>query len=96
MRPRSLFLNLSRGFVVDDVALKKHLDSGHIAGAALDVYPVEPKANGEEFEPRWFRKSKHPITGEEFWEFTHEYWDVREDVAQGKKTWDQERLEEVF
>lgn len=49
MRPRSLFLNLSRGFVVDDVALKKHLDSGHIAGAALDVYPVEPKANGEEF-----------------------------------------------
>lgn len=49
MRPRSLFLNLSRGFIVDDVALKKHLDSGHIAGAALDVFPVEPKSNDEEF-----------------------------------------------
>lgn len=49
MRPRSLFLNLSRGFVVDDVALKKHLDSGHIAGASLDVFPEEPKSNDEEF-----------------------------------------------
>lgn len=49
MRPRSLFLNLSRGHVVDDVALKRHLDSGHIAGAALDVFPVEPKSNSEEF-----------------------------------------------
>ena len=49
MRPRSLFLNLSRGFIVDDVALKKHLDSGHIAGAALDVFPKEPRTNAEEF-----------------------------------------------
>ncbi len=49
MRPRSLFLNLSRGFIVDDLALKRYLDSGHIAGAALDVFPVEPRTNGEEF-----------------------------------------------
>ncbi len=49
MRPRSLFLNLSRGFVVDDVALARHLKSGHIAGAALDVFPTEPRSNGEEF-----------------------------------------------
>lgn len=49
MRPRSLFLNLSRGFVVDDQALRRHLDSGHLAGAALDVYPVEPRTNGEPF-----------------------------------------------
>ncbi len=49
MRPRSLFLNLSRGFVVDDVALRRHLDSGHLAGAALDVFPVEPHGNGEAF-----------------------------------------------
>ena len=50
MRPRSLFLNLSRGFVVDDHALRAALDSGHIAGAALDVYPHEPKASGDTFE----------------------------------------------
>jgi D-3-phosphoglycerate dehydrogenase / 2-oxoglutarate reductase len=49
MRPRSLFLNLSRGFVVDHAALRRHIESGHIAGAAIDVFPKEPKSNGEEF-----------------------------------------------
>lgn len=50
MRPRSLFLNLSRGFVVDTDSLKRHLDSGHIAGAAIDVFPTEPKKNGPGFD----------------------------------------------
>jgi D-3-phosphoglycerate dehydrogenase len=49
MRPGSLFLNLSRGFVVDHAALRAHVESGHIAGAAVDVFPVEPKKPGEEF-----------------------------------------------
>jgi D-3-phosphoglycerate dehydrogenase len=49
MRPRSLFLNLCRGFVVDHGALRRHLDSGHIAGAAIDVFPEEPKSREEEF-----------------------------------------------
>jgi D-3-phosphoglycerate dehydrogenase len=49
MRPGSLFLNLSRGFVIDHAALRRHLDSGHIAGAAVDVFPVEPKTRGDEF-----------------------------------------------
>lgn len=50
MRPRSLFLNLSRGFVVDYDALREQLQSGHIAGASVDVFPVEPKARGDRFE----------------------------------------------
>ncbi len=50
MRPRSLFLNLSRGFVVDTDSLKRHLDSGHIAGAAVDVFETEPKTNGPGFD----------------------------------------------
>jgi D-3-phosphoglycerate dehydrogenase len=50
MKPRSMFINASRGMVVDDVALRDHILSGHIAGAALDVFPVEPKAQGEPFE----------------------------------------------
>jgi D-3-phosphoglycerate dehydrogenase len=49
MRAGSLFLNLSRGFVVDYGALRKHIEAGHIAGAAVDVFPVEPKGRGDEF-----------------------------------------------
>jgi D-3-phosphoglycerate dehydrogenase / 2-oxoglutarate reductase len=49
MQPRSLFLNLSRGFVVDHVALRRNIESGHIAGAAIDVFPEEPKGRGDEF-----------------------------------------------
>jgi D-3-phosphoglycerate dehydrogenase len=50
MKPRSMFINASRGMVVDDIALRDNILSGHIAGAALDVFPVEPKAQGDEFE----------------------------------------------
>ena len=49
MKPGSLFLNLSRGFVVDYAALRASVESGHIAGAAVDVFPVEPKGRGDEF-----------------------------------------------
>ncbi len=49
MRPRSLFLNLSRGFVVDHAALRAHLVSGHLAGAAIDVFPHEPASSSEPF-----------------------------------------------
>jgi len=49
MRSGSIFLNLSRGFVVDHESLRAHIESGHIAGAAVDVFPVEPKSKGEEF-----------------------------------------------
>jgi D-3-phosphoglycerate dehydrogenase len=50
MKPRSMFINASRGMVVDDVALRERILSGHIAGAALDVFPVEPKRQGDPFE----------------------------------------------
>ena len=50
MRPRSLFLNLSRGFVVDYDALRDAVVSGHVAGAAVDVFPTEPKSRGDAFE----------------------------------------------
>ncbi len=49
MRPGALFLNLCRGFVIDHEALRTHLLSGHLAGAAVDVFPDEPRAAGEEF-----------------------------------------------
>ena len=49
MRPRTLFLNLCRGNVVDIDALAAALKSGHIAGAAVDVFPSEPRSKDEPF-----------------------------------------------
>jgi D-3-phosphoglycerate dehydrogenase / 2-oxoglutarate reductase len=49
MRPGSLFLNLSRGFVVDHAALRRNIESGHLTGAAVDVFPQEPRGRGEAF-----------------------------------------------
>jgi D-3-phosphoglycerate dehydrogenase / 2-oxoglutarate reductase len=49
MRQGALFLNLCRGFVIDHEALRRHLSSGHLAGAAVDVFPEEPRSAGEEF-----------------------------------------------
>jgi D-3-phosphoglycerate dehydrogenase len=49
MRPGALFLNLCRGFVIDHEALRRHLVSGQLAGAAVDVFPEEPRSAGEEF-----------------------------------------------
>lgn len=49
MKPRSIFLNLSRGMLVDYESLRSHLESGHLAGAAVDVFAVEPKASGDPF-----------------------------------------------
>jgi D-3-phosphoglycerate dehydrogenase len=49
MRSGALFLNLSRGFLVVHQALRRHVESGHLAGAAVDVFPVEPKGRGDEF-----------------------------------------------
>ena len=49
MKKGSYLINTSRGSVVDIPALKKALKSKHLAGAALDVFPVEPKSNQEKF-----------------------------------------------
>ncbi len=46
----SYLLNASRGTVVDIDALAEALRSKHIAGAAIDVYPKEPRKNGGEFK----------------------------------------------
>lgn len=50
MKPRSMFINASRGMVTDELALRENVLSGHIAGAAVDVFPVEPKAQGDQFD----------------------------------------------
>ncbi|MEM9934653.1 MAG: phosphoglycerate dehydrogenase, partial [Bacteroidota bacterium] len=49
MKEGAVFLNLSRGFVVDIKALANNLKSGKLKGAAVDVFPTEPKSNAELF-----------------------------------------------
>ncbi|WP_346618430.1 phosphoglycerate dehydrogenase [Blastococcus montanus] len=46
----AIFLNLSRGFLVDHGALRERIVSGHLAGAAVDVFPKEPAGPGDPFE----------------------------------------------
>ncbi|GAA3574781.1 phosphoglycerate dehydrogenase [Marinobacter xestospongiae] len=49
MKPGSILMNASRGTVVDIDALSEAVSSGKLLGAAIDVFPVEPKSNDEEF-----------------------------------------------
>ena len=49
MKKDAIFINLSRGYVVDIDALATHLRSGKLKGAAIDVFPVEPDS-GEAFQ----------------------------------------------
>ncbi|EOB1206981.1 TPA: phosphoglycerate dehydrogenase [Photobacterium damselae] len=50
MKPGAIFINAARGTVVEIDALCSALESKHIAGAAIDVFPVEPKTNNDPFE----------------------------------------------
>jgi D-3-phosphoglycerate dehydrogenase len=50
MKPGAHLINASRGTVIDIAALDAALTCGHIGGAAVDVFPVEPKGNGDAFE----------------------------------------------
>ena len=50
MKDGAIFLNYSRGDVVDLDALRSFIENGKISGAAIDVFPFEPEKNGDEFE----------------------------------------------
>lgn len=45
-----IIINYARGTVMDLAALRKSILDGHVAGAAVDVFPVEPEKNGDPFE----------------------------------------------
>jgi phosphoglycerate dehydrogenase-like enzyme len=53
MKPGSILVNIGRGKVVDLSALSRHIESGHIGGAALDVYEEEPLPGDH---PLWKQK----------------------------------------
>ncbi|MAW57959.1 MAG: phosphoglycerate dehydrogenase [Oceanospirillales bacterium TMED33] len=49
MKPKSVLINASRGTVVDIDALTKALEEKYLLGTAIDVFPMEPKSNNDEF-----------------------------------------------
>ncbi len=50
MKKGVIFINLSRGHVVDIKALRENILNGKVAGCAIDVFPYEPVSNDEEFQ----------------------------------------------
>ncbi len=50
MRPGSYLINNARGSLVDIAGLARALEDGHLAGAAIDVFPAEPKSNADLFD----------------------------------------------
>jgi len=49
MKKGSILINCARGNVIDLISLKQNILSGHIGGAAIDVFPVEPEKTGDIF-----------------------------------------------
>lgn len=81
---------------------QRAMEDGQYDLAAAEKNRVEEKqratrrrreANGEEFVPRWFKKGKCTITGEEYWVTNGEYWKMREGVSRGRR-W--ENVEDIF
>jgi D-3-phosphoglycerate dehydrogenase len=69
LKPGVILVNCARGGMVDETALAEHLKSGHIAGAAFDVFAVEP-ANGHRLLtlPNFFGSPHIGATTLESWE----------------------------
>ncbi len=68
MKPGAVLINCARGSMVDERALKKRLESGHISGAAFDVFDVEPANSNPLLDvPNFFASPHIGATTRESW-----------------------------
>jgi len=68
MKKGAILINVARGNMVDEDALKERLESGHISGAAFDVFAVEPANNNPLLKvPNFFASPHIGATTEESW-----------------------------
>lgn len=67
MKPGALLINAARGGLVDEMALLEALESGHLAGAALDVFEVEPLSDNSQLwdMPKLLISSHNSFVGEQ-------------------------------
>ena len=69
LKPGMILVNIARGTLVDEDALKDALDNGHISGAAFDVFAVEPaNSNPLIHHPHMFASPHIGATTSESWE----------------------------
>ena len=66
--PRGVLINVARGSMVDENALKERLENGHISGAAFDVFDVEPATGNPLLDvPNFFASPHIGATTRESW-----------------------------
>ncbi|CAM3539959.1 C-terminal binding protein [Thalassospira profundimaris] len=84
MQPHAILINTARGAIIDIDALIDALRNGTIAGAGIDVLPVEPPAP-EDAIARAYANGQDPIVGERLFLTPHAAWSSPESVADARR-----------
>jgi D-3-phosphoglycerate dehydrogenase len=84
MNPHAILINTARGAIVDIPALVQALRDGVIAGAGIDVLPVEPPA-ADDVIAMAYRAANDPIIGERLIVTPHAAWSSPESVADARR-----------
>jgi D-3-phosphoglycerate dehydrogenase len=84
MNPQAILINTARGAIVDIPALVQALRDGVIAGAGIDVLPVEPPAADDAIAMA-YRAANDPIIGERLIVTPHAAWSSPESVADARR-----------